>query len=1299
MTKSKGKAICLALMLTVLLPAMASSQPATPVWGEWTVDQTISGCVEIRSGDTLTIYPGVTVTFGAGGKLIVRDGGTLVVNPTDTGCPDQVARVVFTGSGWEGIVVEYGGYFTLRYADIVGATDTGLTVLSGASPEAALNYVTFSGCSGSAGGAIYTEQSLTIQNSSFVGNSASLYGGAIEATAGPLTLQDVLFDGNSAGYFGGAIDLLNANLVMSRGTLTGNSSPAGSALSIYGGGAAILNSFFYAQEDSAVISRVGDTALTIAYSTFNGNAGLAALQGNTDDNVTIAGSILWGNGSSNVDLPLDGGGLAVIQVSDVQGLASLPSDWLAVGNIDADPLFVAAGDYNLQGTSPAIGAAAGADMGVTGGAAAPGPDVLILDLSGNEVADPFNVGVALVGTPIVRTLRLANEGQEAVTVVSAAISGAHAPAYSVSLTPGLLGPGECLNFQITFDPAAPGTYNLADLSITHSAGVLVNGLTGRTQEGSGNNLVLSTVLLDFGPVLVDTTSAPLSVEITNPVANGGLVEVVLTPSGDVGAFTPSETEFMIPAGASRTVWATFTPDALRSFEAIWTPTVNGVERPDLGILLIGSGSEQLFSVSDDEHQFAPTQIGLMRDTTITVTNALAGTSILVTATQPGSGFSVVPPSAAIAASGTADFTVIFSPVAEGFAQAELEFSTTVGPNTQTETVALRGVGIPTGVGIGVSTNLVTFPDTSVGDTSAPQSFTVTNLLDGFVVIDVSGPITGEFDLVTADSFVLFPAGDPRDTRTIQAAFTPSDALLFNDAITVQGVLDGTSINVGTEIVALQGRGTDSDVSIAPDAIDFGDVPVGTTSATVSVSVVNVGTEPLDIFAAILSDTDNFDIVSQSCAILSPLETDVACFYEIAATPQAEDSITGDLSIYTSDSPLPTVIPLSANGTPATAAVISVDPTTVDMGDIAVFMPSSVLPGLATVTVTNAGDTANLIVTGITFSGYHAAQFSAGPTAFVVAPGGTRDVTVNLTATGIGVRATTMTIASNAGNVDVTVTAVSQVGYTNADGLGINPEGLGVSTSHERGERIFVVPGFPVSVFYIQQITTLAALNLPADKFVWLEGPAYLSYIDNTGTWVGATTAEDIQSLTVGSTLSLIPGYVLPAVVPVAEGLYTLHSGFDLVRDNAISEFDVHYVDFGREIVYGPHPSVFLSASTLTVGDPGAALVGLNILYGTSITPVDVYIIAIDANGTTRWWNQGVGQWQTGTPARLFTGAVNTLPSPFAGATIAGATGYAIADPSQVGTHTFQIIYDRSTDNVLNDSAFVATDTIEVVPAP
>jgi len=247
--QNRAKTIFMALLLTVMVPAVAFSQggpttvPPGPVWGIWTAANSpyqVSGCITIEPTKTLQIERGVVVEFGPEGKLVVSGGqspnsGTLKIGSgAASGCGAEPSRVAFTdqGGGWLGIVVESGAVLQdFKAVDFSNATDTALTLMSGQ----ILMDLSFTSCSGRIGGAVYAASGLTVQNCVFDSNIAGLYGGAIAIDGGNLTVTDVSFTDNTAGYYGGAIDIVYGNMVlMTRGTLLRNPAPAGSAVSADG---------------------------------------------------------------------------------------------------------------------------------------------------------------------------------------------------------------------------------------------------------------------------------------------------------------------------------------------------------------------------------------------------------------------------------------------------------------------------------------------------------------------------------------------------------------------------------------------------------------------------------------------------------------------------------------------------------------------------------------------------------------------------------------------------------------------------------------------------------------------------------------------------------------------------------------------------------------------------------------------------------------------------------------------------------------------------------------------------------
>lgn len=97
----------------------------------------------------------------------------------------------------------------------------------------------------SRGGVLYAEGVLTIKNSEFSKNSANLYyGGAVYST-GDLTIEDSVFADNFAGYDGGAIYKNQGLLTIANSTFTGNTADFdGGAIFAYLGEHSIANSTF-----------------------------------------------------------------------------------------------------------------------------------------------------------------------------------------------------------------------------------------------------------------------------------------------------------------------------------------------------------------------------------------------------------------------------------------------------------------------------------------------------------------------------------------------------------------------------------------------------------------------------------------------------------------------------------------------------------------------------------------------------------------------------------------------------------------------------------------------------------------------------------------------------------------------------------------------------------------------------------------------------------------------------------------------------------------------------------------------
>jgi hypothetical protein len=184
-----------------------------------------------------------------------------------------------------------------------------------------------------------------VTNCVFIGNESE-YGGGLACALSDATIVNCLFVGNSALIGGGAVasDVSNPRLVNC--TMTGNTA-------FYGGGAAGISQIL-------------------------------------ESDLTIANSILWGNGPNEIQVL---NGVASVRYSDVAG------GWPGEGNIDADPAFVGQtlvfdpAEYALATGSPCI------DVGDSAAV----PAGVVTDLAGAPrfVDDPATPDGGSGGPPVV----------------------------------------------------------------------------------------------------------------------------------------------------------------------------------------------------------------------------------------------------------------------------------------------------------------------------------------------------------------------------------------------------------------------------------------------------------------------------------------------------------------------------------------------------------------------------------------------------------------------------------------------------------------------------------------------------------------------------------------------------------------------------------------------------------------------------------------------------------------------------------------------------------------------------------
>jgi len=314
----------------------------------------------------------------------------------------------------------------------------------------------------------------------------------------------------------------------------------------------------------------------------------------------------------------------------------------------------------------------------------------------------------------------------------------------------------------------------------------------------------------------------------------------------------------------------------------------------------------------------------------------------------------------------AQVTLTFQPGQSGQATATFTI-TSNDPDTPQLQIAVAGTGGTTtdGPGISVSPPTVAFGSVRVGSTSTPTVLTIANPGSADLVVSgMSLSDTGNFALNVNGG--TNPAGSTTPTipsgqsKTIALTFSPSAVAAASGQLTITSNATG-----GTATVAISGQGvagTGPAITVSPNAQNFGVVAPGTTSTPAVITITNNGTQDLQVFNVILSDTVTFAMnlaggtspIGATSATIAPAASKTLA---LTFTPAAVGSYSTALTFTSNDTitPAVTVAVSGKGGDPSTAPAqgFSASPSPLVFGATAVGAASA--PSV--VTLSNATGTA------------------------------------------------------------------------------------------------------------------------------------------------------------------------------------------------------------------------------------------------------------------------------------------------------------------------------------------------------
>jgi hypothetical protein len=328
----------------------------------------------------------------------------------------------------------------------------------------------------------------------------------------------------------------------------------------------------------------------------------------------------------------------------------------------------------------------------------------------------------------------------------------------------------------------------------------------------------------------------------------------------------------------------------------------------------------------------------------------------------------------VPAAGKCAFTVTFTPTAAGLRTGVLTVHFSGLPDQR---MALFGTGLaPTAT---PSSTKITFPPQfPLNTTSAPQQLKITN--NGTFALNVSNiQTTGDFAQTNTCSSVAIGA-----FCLVQITFTPTGAGIRNGTLT----LTDNAVDSPQTITLVGFGGQSAAVSFSPQNVAFAGQNVGTTSAATSVTVTNVGNQPLNV--ASIAASGDFSQTNNCSAVAAGNN----CTVQVSFAPTTTGSRNGTVTITSNSYSSPDTISLSGTGLDFTPTPIGPTTVTVAAGQTANF-------GLNIAPVSGFNGTLNFTCTGTPL----AATCSVSPSSIsLAATAQTINISVSTTAPSAAVSA-------------------------------------------------------------------------------------------------------------------------------------------------------------------------------------------------------------------------------------------------------------------------------------------------------
>ena len=639
----------------------------------------------------------------------------------------------------------------------------------------------------------------------------------------------------------------------------------------------------------------------------------------------------------------------------------------------------------------------------------PGSGTPALTLSSTTV----NFGAVAVGSQGSNSVTLTSSGTADVVLQSVTVNGAAFSTGQLQL-PLTLAPGQQIALPLTFIPSSAGAQQ--------GQVTLADNATGSpsTIDLSGNGTTTASLSVpsdvDFGDVTVSSQE-----DKTITLVSNGTAPVTVSAITIAGASFSDSAQVLpqvLQPNQQMSLKMKFNPKAEGDATGTVTVSSNSTSSPTSKVHIHGKGvvaTVPSLSASASSLSFGQVPLGSPATKTVTVTSTgtapatITGGSITgagYTATYAGVPVQNLSAPITLQPGQSVTFSVAFDPTTTSGANGQLSLSTDTGSPVN---VSLSGTGIQdTTPALTVSAPSLNFGDVQEGS-QAQLQLTLTSSGTAPVTISSSAIVGQQFQI----SSVAYPAGitgwpatlNPGQQIVLSVTFTPDSVNSFTGDLALASNASG-----GTSNIPLSGTGDAvpaPNLALSTTSINFGQVQIGSKISRTLV-LTSTGTAPLNINTITVADPQ-FSVAPPS--LPATLQPNQQMSVVVTFDPTTTGSDAATLTVTSDDPSGPATVSLGGSGTAIPTAQLTVNPTAVNFGSVALNVAST-----QTVTLTSTG-TAPVTIT---------AAMAAGP-GFSIS-GATFPVTLNPNQS-VALQVKFDPSAAGAASGQLTVTSDSTTGST------------------------------------------------------------------------------------------------------------------------------------------------------------------------------------------------------------------------------------------------------------------------------